>query len=142
MIRFSQRAGVRLPLVQVFRRNATSGRASDRAPTNEPSPPAASQNVSETNRVPVAPLGIRDDHLPLQENPEDSERQRVMQAPNRATTWSRSQQPREVAMSGPRFEQTMMKYQVCRLSHVETTLMKATTRSRHQPNPPTASALD
>lgn len=34
-----------------------------------------------------------------------------MQAPNRQTTWSRSQQPREKAMVGPRFEQTVMEAQ-------------------------------
>lgn len=45
--------------------------------------------------------------------PEDAERRRVMQAPNRKEVWSRSQQPRELAMSGPRFEQTIMEYQVC-----------------------------
>ena len=58
---------------------------------------------------------MRDSSLPLQEMPEDSERQRVMQAPNRKEPWSRSQQPRGRAMSGPRFEQTVMEYQVgCR----------------------------
>ncbi|KAK4123330.1 NADH:ubiquinone oxidoreductase 18.4kD subunit, partial [Parathielavia appendiculata] len=30
----------------------------------------------------------------------------VLQAPNRAEVWSRSQRPRSVAMTGPRFEQT------------------------------------
>ncbi|KAK4460510.1 lactobacillus shifted protein [Cladorrhinum samala] len=30
----------------------------------------------------------------------------ALQAPNRADVWSRSQQPRNVAMTGPRFEQT------------------------------------
>ena len=55
---------------------------------------------------------MRDSDRPLQEMPEDSERQRVMQAPNRKEPWSRSQQPRERAMSGPRFEQTIMEYQV------------------------------
>ncbi|KAI1917925.1 hypothetical protein LOZ61_000039 [Ophidiomyces ophidiicola] len=34
-----------------------------------------------------------------------------MQAPNREVTWAKSQQPREAAMSGPRFEQTTMEYQ-------------------------------
>ena len=35
-----------------------------------------------------------------------------MQSPNRKTVWSRSQNPREMAMSGPRFEQTIMEDQV------------------------------
>lgn len=49
----------------------------------------------------------------MQEMPEESEKQRQMQAPNRAEVWSRSQESRERAMSGPRFEQTMMQFQVC-----------------------------
>jgi len=48
----------------------------------------------------------------LQELPEEGEKRRVMQAPNRAEVWSRSQQPREKAMVGPRFEQTIMLDQV------------------------------
>lgn len=36
----------------------------------------------------------------------------VMQAPNRAAIWSRSQRPRTTAMTGPRFEQTVMENQV------------------------------
>ncbi|KAI8909761.1 zinc-finger domain-containing protein [Gorgonomyces haynaldii] len=35
----------------------------------------------------------------------------VPQAPNRPTTWSASQQPKELATSGPRFEQTLWEYQ-------------------------------
>ena len=92
---------------------ATRERTSDRIPTNDPNPPAPTQNVSESNAVPISPQGLRDEERPLQEMPEDSERQRVMQAPNRKDPWSRSQQPRESAMSGPRFEQTIMEYQVC-----------------------------
>lgn len=91
---------------------STSDRSSDRVPTNDPSPPKPVQNVSDSNAVPISPMGLRDSDRPLQEMPEDSERQRVMQAPNRKETWSRSQQPRERAMSGPRFEQTIMEYQV------------------------------
>jgi NADH dehydrogenase (ubiquinone) Fe-S protein 6 len=37
---------------------------------------------------------------------------RVMQAPNRAGTWTRSQQAREKAMTGPRFEQMVIEDQV------------------------------
>lgn len=44
---------------------------------------------------------------------EEGEKKRVMQAPNRATVWSRSQQERSKAMVGPRFEQTIMEEQVC-----------------------------
>ena len=92
---------------------STRDRTSDRIPANDPSSPKPVQNVSESNAVPISPQGLRDSDRPLQEMPEDSERQRVMQAPNREGVWSRSQQPRERAMSGPRFEQTIMEYQVC-----------------------------
>lgn len=98
------------------RRYATRDRTSDRLPTNDPNPPQPVQNVSDSNAIPISPQGLRDEELPLQEMPEDSERQRVMQAPNRRDPWSRSQQPRERAMSGPRFEQTIMEYQVCGFS--------------------------
>ena len=91
---------------------ATRDRTSDRIPTNDPNPAEPVQNVSDTNATPMSPMGLRDSSLPLQEMPEDSERQRTMQAPNRKEVWSRSQQPRESAMSGPRFEQTIMEYQV------------------------------
>jgi NADH dehydrogenase (ubiquinone) Fe-S protein 6 len=42
----------------------------------------------------------------------DAEALREMQAPNRKGTWTRSQQAREVAMQGPRFEQMIMAEQV------------------------------
>ena len=60
--------------------------------------------------MPISAQGLRD--APMQESVEDGERQRQMQAPNRAGVWSRSQQPREKAMVGPRFEQTIMDFQV------------------------------
>ena len=100
------------PHVLPLRLYSTSDRTSDRVPINDPSPPKPVQNVSDSNAVPISPQGLRDSDRPLQELPEDSERQRVMQAPNREGPWSRSQQPRERAMSGPRFEQTIMEYQV------------------------------
>lgn len=100
------------PRILLQRSYATRDRTSDRLATNDPNPPEAVQNVSDSNAVPISPQGLRDEERPLQEMPEDSERQRVMQAPNRKDPWSRSQQPRERAMSGPRFEQTIMEYQV------------------------------
>ena len=100
------------PHVLPMRLYSTSDRTSDRVPTNDPSPPKPVQNVSNSNTVPISPQGLRDSDRPLQELPEDGEQQRVMQAPNREGPWSRSQQPRERAMSGPRFEQTIMEYQV------------------------------
>ncbi|KAL8701132.1 MAG: hypothetical protein Q9201_005073 [Fulgogasparrea decipioides] len=106
------RPAQRAQLVSIARQQrcyATSERTSDKVPTNDPNPPAPVQNVSDSNAVPISTMGLQDP--PLQELPEDSEKQRQMQAPNRAQPWSRSQQPRERAMSGPRFEQTIMEYQ-------------------------------
>ncbi|MCJ1246809.1 hypothetical protein MMC30_004018 [Trapelia coarctata] len=80
----------------------------DRQPVNA-LPHTPVPNVSETNAVPVSTGGMWDKEL--QEIPEDAERRRQLQAPNRKEVWSRSQQPREVAMSGPRFEQTIMELQ-------------------------------
>ncbi|RMZ79672.1 hypothetical protein DV738_g3175, partial [Chaetothyriales sp. CBS 135597] len=42
---------------------------------------------------------------------EATERLRLPQAPNREETWSKSQQPRDLAMTGPRFEQTFLETQ-------------------------------
>lgn len=96
---------------------ATPSRLSGEVKTqpNHPSPTPARQNVSETNAVELDAGGARD--ATLQELPEDGEKRRQMQAPNRATIWSPSQQPREKAMTGPRFEQTIMERQVC-MQHV------------------------
>ena len=136
---------------------STSDRTSDRVPTNDPSPPKPVQNVSDSNSVPISPQGLRDSDRPLQEMPEDSERQRVMQAPNREGVWSRSQQPRERAMSGPRFEQTIMEYQVCFIVLLEPFLASkgdaeeradsdgddlAPTRSSHQSHSQAARKMD
>lgn len=77
---------------------------------NDPTPRKPSPNVSATNAVPTDSFGSHDGTL--QESPEVGERIRSMQAPNRATTWASNQQPREKAMVGPRFEQTIMETQV------------------------------
>lgn len=79
---------------------------------NDPDPPAPKPNTSATNATPVDAMGSWD--APLQEEPEVGERNRHLQSPNRASTWSPSQAPRERAMTGPRFEQTIMELQVCR----------------------------
>ena len=81
----------------------------NREQPNNPSPPAGVTNVSATNAKPISAMGLRD--APLVEAPEEGERQRQMQAPNRKDIWSRSQQPRSKAMVGPRFEQTIMEHQ-------------------------------
>lgn len=84
---------------------------SERVSTNDPSPRPPVTNVSETNAVPTSPGGKQD--ALLQEDPDAAEQRRIMQAPNRQNAWSRSQERREVAMRGPRFEQTIMELQVC-----------------------------
>jgi hypothetical protein len=50
----------------------------------------------------------------LAETTDAGERSRELQAPNRASTWAKSQAPRAEAMSGPRFEQTILELQVSR----------------------------
>lgn len=80
------------------------------SPTNTTPPTTPVQNVSDSNALPTSAEGARD--APLQETPEEGEGQRQLQAPNRAAVWSRSQQPRQKAMVGPRFEQTIMQHQV------------------------------
>lgn len=84
----------------------------NRMQANDPNPPVVKQNVSETNAEPTDSFGRWDGTM--QEDPAVAEKIRSMQAPNRATTWAASQQPRHEAMVGPRFEQTIMEAQVCR----------------------------
>ena len=87
----------------------------NQVPANDPNPRTAPQNVSATNEVATSSEGSFD--KVLQESVEKAEERRVMQAPNRKGIWSRSQQPREAAMTGPRFEQTIMEDQVRRIRH-------------------------
>ncbi|KAI0971628.1 hypothetical protein F4678DRAFT_431354 [Xylaria arbuscula] len=68
---------------------------------------AVSARLSEKN-----PINIKDETTPETKSEEDSlgltenTERGLRQAPNRTEIWSRSQQPRAKAMSGPRFEQT------------------------------------
>ncbi|KAF2220550.1 hypothetical protein BDZ85DRAFT_28364 [Elsinoe ampelina] len=78
-------------------------------PANDPNPSKTQSPVSSTNAVPTSSEGSFD--KTLQESVQAGEEMRVMQAPNRSSVWSRSQQPREKAMVGPRFEQTIMEDQ-------------------------------
>jgi NADH dehydrogenase (ubiquinone) Fe-S protein 6 len=78
---------------------------------NDPNPKERPAPASATNATATSSRGAQAHSL--QETPEAGEEKRVMQAPNRSATWSRSQQPRELAMAGPRFEQTIMEDQVC-----------------------------
>jgi NADH dehydrogenase (ubiquinone) Fe-S protein 6 len=47
------------------------------------------------------------------------EKARHMQAPNRQKPWSKSQRPREMAMVGPRFEQTILSQQPAPYAAIE-----------------------
>ncbi|EOD51235.1 nadh-ubiquinone oxidoreductase [Neofusicoccum parvum] len=78
----------------------------DSIPANDPNPKTPAPNVSATNAVPTSSGGSSDQAL--QESVAEAEAMRTAQAPNRSAVWSRSQNPRERAMAGPRFEQTIM----------------------------------
>lgn len=106
----SRQAIVRTPIARYFQSLAARAVGSSTVPTNDPLPTKTVQNVSETNALPTSSTGNVD--AALQESAEVGERQRVRQAPNRDGIWSRSQQERSKAMVGPRFEQTIMEYQV------------------------------
>ncbi|KAG0647527.1 Lactobacillus shifted [Hyphodiscus hymeniophilus] len=94
--------------VQLSARRTYAFSANDNQEINDPNKPKEVPNVSKTNELPIeSPFT---DHA-LQESTEDAEKKRVMQAPNRTSVWSRSQNPRAKAMSGPRFEQTIMELQ-------------------------------
>jgi NADH dehydrogenase (ubiquinone) Fe-S protein 6 len=94
---------------QVSARRTYAFSANDKQEINNPNPPKEVPNISKTNELPIE-TPHRD--APLQEYAKDAENLRVMQAPNRAGIWSRSQNPRAKAMTGPRFEQTIMELQV------------------------------
>jgi hypothetical protein len=70
--------------------------------------PAAAQKTKD-----AAATTTNGQDAALTETPTDAAAEmRAMQAPNRQGTWTRSQQVREKAMSGPRFEQMVMEDQV------------------------------
>ncbi|KAF3479648.1 uncharacterized protein GIQ15_06624 [Arthroderma uncinatum] len=78
-------------------------------PTNNPNPAKPVTSVSETNATPVSSMGRQP--ASMQETVEQAQSQLAMQAPNRATTWAKSQKERAKAMTGPRFEQTIIDHQ-------------------------------
>jgi NADH dehydrogenase (ubiquinone) Fe-S protein 6 len=90
--------------------NQGPGTGENFSQANDPQPKKETPNVSKTNELEVSAMGNHD--APLVESAEVAEEARVMQAPNRAGIWSRSQMPREMAMTGPRFEQTIISDQV------------------------------
>ena len=83
----------------------------NQVPANDPVKRDPKPNVSETNATALSSEGSFD--KVLQESVAKGEELRTKQAPNYEGTWSKSQQPRAVAMQGPRFEQTIMEDQVC-----------------------------
>ncbi len=101
----------RMAGVSARRTYAYSG--NEKQEINDPNPSKQVPNISKSNELPIE-TPHRD--APLQESVKDAEKSRVTQAPNRAAVWSRSQSPRAQAMSGPRFEQTIMDLQVCNTS--------------------------
>jgi hypothetical protein len=106
---------------------APQGTGENREQANDPTPPKESPNVSKTNEIGVTAVGAQDGVL--QEKAAEGERLRQLQAPNRSKTWSRSQQPRDRAMTGPRFEQTIMEYQVSWTGLYNIRPMRPTARS-------------
>jgi NADH dehydrogenase (ubiquinone) Fe-S protein 6 len=94
---------------QVSARRAYAFSANDKQEINDPNPPKNVPNVSKSNEV---PMETPHQDARIQESVEDAEKLRVQQAPNRLGVWSRSQNPRGQAMTGPRFEQTIMELQV------------------------------
>ncbi|KAF1981730.1 NADH-ubiquinone oxidoreductase [Aulographum hederae CBS 113979] len=98
-------------------------------PASNPNPKPAPPNVSASNTTPTTAMGNKDGTL--QEGLVEAEEKRVAQAPNRPNVWSRSQQPREKAMVGPRFEQTIMEDQPRPLAAIEL-IHKQPVRWRHE----------
>lgn len=94
------------------RKGTTKGITGDNPiPANVP-PSQVREPPPSTSGTPVPTSSTGSGDRTLQEMPEKAEERRVMQSPNRKSVWSRSQNPREMAMSGPRFEQTIMEDQV------------------------------
>ncbi|KAK4622317.1 Lactobacillus shifted protein [Fulvia fulva] len=86
-------------------------------PANDPNAKERNPPISGTKNLPTVSMGSRD--AALMETAAEGEDKRVQQAPNRATTWSRSQRERAKAMVGPRFEQTIMEDQPRPLAAIE-----------------------
>ncbi|PNS16484.1 Lactobacillus shifted protein isoform B [Sphaceloma murrayae] len=103
------RSGLSLFSRRAFHPTASFARTDNPIPANDPNPRQPESPISSTNAVPTSSEGSFD--RTLQESVEDGEKMRVMQAPNRSEVWSKSQNPRDKAIVGPRFEQTIMEDQ-------------------------------
>ena len=118
-------------VMRIAKRPATTARlgtGENREQANDPTPLKEPPNVSKTNERGVTAFGAHDGVL--QESAMDGERQRQLQAPNRSKIWSRSQQPRDRAMTGPRFEQTIMEHQVSWMNLSDSSLAVSLSRGR------------
>ncbi|KAH0151226.1 NADH-ubiquinone oxidoreductase, partial [Aureobasidium melanogenum] len=98
--------GTHSAAVRTFSSTSFVRSADNPIPANDPKDRSTPSPVSSTNAMPLSSEGNMD--KPLQESVAEGEERRVMQAPNREGVWSRSQQAREKAMVGPRFEQMIM----------------------------------
>jgi len=96
--------------LRAFSTTSTVRSTDNPIPANDPNPKKPHSPVSKLNAIPTSSEGAMD--KAIVESVEEGEKKRTMQAPNRATTWSRSQAVRAQAMVGPRFEQTIMEDQV------------------------------
>ncbi|KAJ4293512.1 hypothetical protein N0V90_008795 [Kalmusia sp. IMI 367209] len=92
-----------------FRAYSTPATSVHQVPANDPQKRDVKPNVSHTNATATSSEGSFD--KVLQEDVVKGEELRTSQAPNYKGTWSTSQQPREIAMQGPRFEQTIFEDQ-------------------------------
>jgi NADH dehydrogenase (ubiquinone) Fe-S protein 6 len=84
-----------------FSTTARQNQSQNKSQGQEPPAPPPAATTSTTAHTQTAPQ--------VTEGPAPTA---VAQSPNRAEVWSRSQQPRAAAMSGPRFEQTDFELQV------------------------------
>ena len=139
-------AGLRLRATGAFSTSSRLGSDyTEPSPANNPNPKPANSPISSTNATPLSSKGAMD--TTIVESVEEGEEKRVLQAPNRATVWSRSQNPREKAMVGPRFEQTLMEDQVGARSKLKEASLAnwsrvATTNGRDRSHSQAARPLD
>nr|POE87488.1 lactobacillus shifted protein [Quercus suber] len=114
----SRRVAATSPAAPTVLRYSTTTTTDNPIVTNQPNPkPSPAPTANSTNNLPVSSEGSFD--KALQESSKAAEQRRVMQAPNRRGVWSKSQQEREKALVGPRFEQTIMEDQPRPLAAIE-----------------------
>ncbi|RKF55245.1 Lactobacillus shifted protein [Erysiphe neolycopersici] len=83
--------------------------ASQRLRSSEPS---NLENTTANHKSDGLPLNLQQNDVQIGKAIVDENNTSIVpQAPNRIDVWSRSQNPRSKAMSGPRFEQTLFEFQ-------------------------------